>query len=122
LIPCFYNLIKYIDANGWENRRTLTVDKEIIVGLLRKVIAREPFDEKWYLQNYPDVREAVSAGKLQSGRQHYIETGYFENRLPGLLEFDVDGYLRNNPDLSSLSKTQAIHHFVNTGHREGRSF
>ena len=40
------------------------------------------FDEIWYLDRYPDVLAAVSAGKFVSGFAHYAEFGRAEGRLP----------------------------------------
>jgi hypothetical protein len=40
------------------------------------------FDEDWYLRAYPDVAEAVRAGKIASGLQHYLGHGREEGRKP----------------------------------------
>jgi hypothetical protein len=40
----------------------------------------ERFDEHWYLSNYPDVAKAVKAGKIRTGREHYIRHGHREGR------------------------------------------
>jgi hypothetical protein len=40
------------------------------------------FDEAFYLAANPDVRAAVDAGHLGSGRDHYIRYGFAERRLP----------------------------------------
>jgi hypothetical protein len=41
------------------------------------------FDEKWYLAEYPDVKEAVLAGMFSSGLSHYLAYGRRERRRPG---------------------------------------
>lgn len=41
-----------------------------------------PFDEAWYLDAYPDVRDAVAAGVFESGRDHWLRFGKTEGRLP----------------------------------------
>ena len=47
---------------------------------------RRPFpmdvDERWCLQQYPDVAESVRTGVVGSGQQHFVEDGYREGRLP----------------------------------------
>lgn len=53
--------------------------------LLAPVLASAPFDEDWYLSNYPDIGQAVANGQLESGRAHFLSGGYFEGRLPGPL-------------------------------------
>ena len=40
------------------------------------------FDEDWYLERYPDVRAAVRAELLPSGREHYRLHGRAEGRQP----------------------------------------
>jgi hypothetical protein len=40
------------------------------------------FDEEWYLDAYPDVREAVRAGRFASGEAHYQAVGMHEWRSP----------------------------------------
>ena len=40
------------------------------------------FDERFYLAYYKDVRDAVRAGKLKSGFQHFVLAGRKEGRLP----------------------------------------
>lgn len=40
------------------------------------------FDEKFYLERYPDVARAVKDGKLESGLSHYLMHGRDEGREP----------------------------------------
>jgi len=39
------------------------------------------FDENYYLNQNPEVREAVEAGLFSSGFDHYIQVGQFQDRL-----------------------------------------
>lgn len=39
------------------------------------------FDENYYLNQNPDVRDAVEAGLFSSGFEHYIQVGQFQGRL-----------------------------------------
>jgi hypothetical protein len=93
---------------------------EIVKLLLRGVA----FDEKWYLSTYTDVAEAVKAGAYKSGRQHFIEVGYFEGRRPCDFEVDEKWYLENNPDVvDGINKgdiKSARRHFNEHGYEEGR--
>jgi len=38
------------------------------------------FDEKWYLETYPDVMDAVKSGFLSSGKEHWEKQGKKEGR------------------------------------------
>ena len=82
------------------------------------------FDEKWYISRYPDVAEAVSAGLFRSGRQHFIEMGYFEGRRPCDFEVDEKWYLQTYPDVADgVGKGEiksARQHFNEHGYDEGR--
>jgi hypothetical protein len=46
---------------------------------------RIPFDEKWYLETYPDIAAAVESGEIPSAERHFRDIGYFEGRLPHAL-------------------------------------
>jgi hypothetical protein len=82
------------------------------------------FDENWYVSRYTDVAEAITAGVLKSGRQHFIEIGYFEGRRPGDFEVDEKWYLRTYPDVAEgIGKGEiksARQHFNEHGYDEGR--
>lgn len=80
------------------------------------------FDEEFYLADNLDVREAVEAGILSSGFEHFIQFGQFEGRNPNPL-FDTSFYLGTNTDVAALvqsSETTAVGHFLNIGQFEGR--
>lgn len=54
---------------------------EDLCRVLAPVIARAPFDEHWYVMQYPDIADAISGNLIASAHQHYIKAGYFEGRL-----------------------------------------
>ncbi len=68
--------------------------------------------------------EAIKAGAYRSGRQHFVEHGYFEGRRPFELEIDEAFYMRQYPDIQEgISKgllESAREHFVKNGYEEGR--
>jgi hypothetical protein len=125
ILPYFENVLKTCKIKGWqENHKTLTVDREGLEAFLREVLLAMPFDESWYLARYSDVAEAVAKGET-TARDHYVEFGYYEGRLPGLDGFDAAAYCRAYPDLAHfLSHPRSIDlagaHFVEYGYREGR--
>ena len=41
-----------------------------------------PFDEAWYVDAYPDVRDAVAGGTFESGHDHWLRFGKAEGRMP----------------------------------------
>jgi hypothetical protein len=43
--------------------------------------AYREFDSEWYMEKYPDIRRAVSDGKILSALDHYLRHGSQEGRL-----------------------------------------
>ena len=82
------------------------------------------FDETGYLLQNPDVAEAVAAGWLPSGRQHYSEWGESEGRNPNSL-FSEAWYLKQNPDVADAVAQGALPsghaHYANWGWAEERT-
>jgi hypothetical protein len=81
-------------------------------------------DEGWYLSDYPDVEAQVKLGLLQSARDHYCQSGYFEGRAPFPVTVDEKWYLRNYPDVERAIRlgdvVSAQQHYVDSGYAEGR--
>ena len=72
------------------------------------------FDAKWYLQQYPDVRDSG-----MSPLQHYCDYGRNEGRNPNYF-FDIQWYLEQYPDVQK-SGMNALQHFWEIGAKEGRN-
>lgn len=47
---------------------------------IRKLSIEGAIDEADYLRRYPDVAAAVKDGKVASALEHYLKTGYVEQR------------------------------------------
>ncbi len=57
------------------------LDMEAARAVLRSLLETAPFDEAFYLSRYKDISAAVKDGKLKSGKIHFINNGYFHNRM-----------------------------------------
>lgn len=68
----------------------------------RKEMRLAEFDEKWYLSTYPDIAAEVSAGRLESGRFHYIRYGFKEGRMP------FPGATTKNPEILKVTESGAV--------------
>ena len=72
-----------------------------------------------------DVREAVESGAVKNGAQHYIEHGFFEDRLPMSVMIDSEDYLTRYPDVAEgVEKGEvkdATTHWMLYGRHEGRT-
>jgi hypothetical protein len=71
------------------------VQKDHFFDFLRPLIAGILFDEAWYLAAYPDIAEAIAAGVIPSAREHYLQSGYFEHRLPYDTRYTATGTWRS---------------------------
>ena len=107
-----------------EHGDDIPVPREILVRLLDLYISCWDFDEDWYLSTYPDVEEAVRAGKCASGWAHFRSDGYLEGRLGNRPAVDEDWYLSTYPDIANAvlegRVSSASDHFVEFGYKEGR--
>ena len=93
-------------------------------GLLHSMVSRIRVDEDYYLRHNPDVSEKVRAGEIGSAREHYVSSGYYEDRFPRPLPVDEPWYLSQYPDVreavSSGVFLSARQHFEREGFKEGR--
>jgi hypothetical protein len=101
-----------------------TATYEDLVKMIQKFLCSVDFDEAWYLETYPDIADAVRDGRVESARQHFIENGYFEGRLPAPPRIDEKWYLENYPDVAVAVESGVVvsaeRHFQDTGYFEGR--
>jgi GT2 family glycosyltransferase/ubiquinone/menaquinone biosynthesis C-methylase UbiE/glycosyltransferase involved in cell wall biosynthesis len=72
------------------------------------------FDEKWYLDEYPDIAKS-GVDPLD----HFVESGIAEGRNPNAF-FDVSWYLSKNSDVRT-SGLDPLEHYWGYGAKEGRN-
>lgn len=97
--------------NGWyKNSRAhrRKVKKEIDL-----IKATELFNERWYLETYPDI---ASSG--HSPLMHYLIYGASEGRNPSA-SFNSFNYIQAYPDVASEGRNPLVH-FIKYGQYEGR--
>ena len=108
-----------------EADRPVTIPAQLFRFFLEGAVAQGAFDERYYLTSNPDVKEAVSRGRIENARSHYVGFGYFENRRGGTPPVDESWYLRTYPDVASAIRTgrvgSATEHFETTGALEWRA-
>jgi hypothetical protein len=103
----------------------IAVNRDLLVTLLQPHIQRIFVDETWYLDRSPDVRSAIDTGQgFISAADHYARAGYFEHRMPYLIEVDERWYLEAYSDVADAVTKGVFEsgqaHFVEVGFREGR--
>jgi hypothetical protein len=105
-----------------ELRVSLSYDD--FIKILRMMISGIEIDEEWYLATHEDIAKAVTTGAVASAKQHFIDDGYFEGRLPFPMPVDESWYLAQYPDVADCVRRgivgSAQQHFAEDGYREGR--
>jgi hypothetical protein len=100
------------------------VEQHFFYDLMENYLSYIYVDPQWYLEKYPDIREAIAAGAVSDSAEHFRRFGYYEHRMPYKLEVVEDWYLDAYPDVKSgielghFASGQA--HFDMLGYREGR--
>jgi hypothetical protein len=94
--------------------------KKILLPLISKIIV----DEDYYLERYEDIHDAIKNRQISSAKEHYVNYGYFENRLPPLFQVDEHWYLARYQDVRDAINEgkweSGQDHFTTAGFAEGR--
>jgi general L-amino acid transport system substrate-binding protein len=82
------------------------------------------FDENTYLQQNPDVADAVTKGLLKNGFEHWVKFGFSEGRMPQI-PFNEPFYLDFNPDVTESVNngnfSSGFEHYALFGASENRA-
>lgn len=104
--------------------RFIEVAEERLKRFARHALRDVEVDEIWYLAVNSDVNAAVEAGNINSGKEHYLTAGYFEDRWPRNIIVDEKWYISHYQDVAEAIKDKqfrsAQQHFALNGFREGR--
>jgi hypothetical protein len=102
----------------------VAVDRNHLVEILKPLLKEIYLDTGWYVNNHPDVAQAISDGVVQTSYDHYISFGFYEHRMPYEIEVDEPWYLAQYPDVGeAVAKgtfASAHEHYYVLGFREGR--
>lgn len=124
-LPSFKLVSQRLSVVKAKRRSKVDNSFDEFLDIIRLLLRGVAFDKAWYLTEYPDIAEAVAAGELKSARQHFINSGYFEGRLPRAMEIDEAWYLAKYPDVAEAIARGEIEsarqHFLEHGYEEGRS-
>ena len=114
----------YVLEDGVGGERVIEVCERRLREILKPLIMGIDVDEDWYLLVNQDVKRAVQEGVFASAKDHYVVSGYFENRPPRHFVVDEAWYLatysdvRDNLNVKLFSSAQQ--HFDEYGFREAR--
>jgi hypothetical protein len=123
-LPPFEEIKDFVTLMAVKGELTVTTSYAQFTALIRILLQGIEVDEAWYLKQYPDVAEAIQKKIVNSAKEHFLNDGYFEGRIPFLIRVDEAWYLEQNPGIAeyvSQGKLQsAQQHFNDNGYREGR--
>ena len=123
-LPPFELIRRSIEISTVRGELRVNLSYENFVDILRTMIRGVEVDEAWYARTYEDIGNAVKGGALRSSKQHFVDDGYFEGRLPFPIRVDERWYLTQNPDVADSIRKGAVEsaqeHFIKDGYREGR--
>ena len=122
--PPFEVVLRAVDISTVRGELRVNVSYEDFVKFLKLMIGGIDVDETWYSRLYDDIGQAIRTGTIRSARDHFVNDGYFEGRLPFPIRVDEAWYLRQYPDVADGIRkgllTSAQEHFDLDGYKEGR--
>jgi hypothetical protein len=123
-VPPFETVRRSVEISTVRGQLRVSLPYDDFVQLVKSLVAAIEVDESWYLQHNDDVAVAVASGAISSAREHFINDGYLEGRLPFPILVDEQWYLEQNPDVAEGLRNgelpSAQTHFEESGYREGR--
>ena len=123
-LPPFEEIKTFLNFAAVNGELTVSAPYTQFTTLIRSLLQAIEVDEAWYLSEYPDVAEAIRKGVVKSAREHFLNDGYFEGRIPFLIAVDEAWYLEQNPGVAEYiargELLSAQQHFNENGYREGR--
>jgi hypothetical protein len=123
-LPPFEGIKASVTFAAVKGELTISATYAQFTDVIRTLLQGIDVDEEWYLGQYPDVAEAVRDGTFSSAKEHFLNNGYFEGRLPFLIKVDEAWYLEQNPGIADYiargELESAQQHFNDNGYREGR--
>jgi len=123
-LPPFDLIRRMVEVSTVRGELRVSLSYEDFIKILRMMISGIEIDEAWYLLEYEDIARAVQSGRVASAKQHFVNDGYFEGRLPFPMQVDERYYLGQNPDVAESVRKGVVgsgaQHFSEDGYREGR--
>lgn len=123
-VPPFEGIKAFVTFAAVKGELSITATYTQFTVLIRTLLQGIEVDEAWYVTRYPDVADAISQGIVPSAREHFLNDGYFEGRMPFQIKVNEAWYLEQNPGVAEFISRgdleSAQQHFEEHGYREGR--
>lgn len=123
-LPPFEIIKAMLTLTSTRGKTRVDMTYEDILKMVRVLLTVVEVDEEFYLSRNQDVADGVRNGTIRSAREHFVDHGYFEGRLPYRIEVDEEWYLERHADLADSVRegtyATAQEHFDGPGYPEGR--
>ena len=123
-LPPFDLIRRMVEVSTVRGELRVSLSYDDFIKIMRMMISGIEVDETWYLQEHEDIAQAIARGEVASAKQHFVDDGYFEGRLPFAMPVDERWYLEHNPDVADSVRRGVVgngqQHFTEDGYREGR--
>jgi hypothetical protein len=120
----FTRLKSHFTAVPTRSALKVSFNRADLASMIRAAVTCVPVDEAFYLAAYKDVAAAIELGRYRSAREHYVKSGYLENRIPYEFDLDADWYVNVYKDIAAAAAANpsfdARQHFHFKGYKEGR--
>src|SRR5580704_11377191 len=94
----------YVSTDNLRSDATVSIPMTVFKILVAALLKTGSFDERWYLETYPDVYRAIKDGNITDAFEHYATAGYYEGRSPGPREVDQKWYETHYGDVGEAVK------------------
>lgn len=103
----------------------VTIPVSLLKILITISVSHCDFNQKGYLEENPDIADALKVGKIESARLHYETYGYWEGRRGATPKVDERWYRQTYPDVAAAIEDGEIgsakQHYLVSGVNEFRS-
>ena len=99
-LPPFDLIRRMVEVSTVRGELRVSLSYDDFIKILRMMISGIEVDETWYLKEHEDIAHAVASGAVASAKQHFLDDGYFEGRLPFPMPVDERWYLEQYPDVA----------------------
>lgn len=107
-VPPYSLIMQHLVAGGDEaGADEVTIPRKLLDFLLRCLLDHTDFDEEQYQECNPDVSAAIRDKSIASGREHFLNVGYFEGRTGGTAVLET-WYLARNPDVAAAKQAGKV--------------
>jgi hypothetical protein len=123
-LPPFETIKGLLNITTARGKTRVDMTYEDLQNLIRSLLSALEVDEAFYLARNQDVVEGIRNGAIGSAREHFVDHGYFEGRLPYRIEVDETWYRQTHADVAETigrgEYASGQDHFDGPGYPEGR--